>query len=128
MIQNEKGEVLCGLRHGSHGAGEWSFPGGKLENGETLFGSAKRETKEECNLEVDDFEIISLDDDMKYLKTDGKQFFVIGLKAINWKGEVKLVEPEKFSEWRWLKLDNLPEKLFGGTKLMIDNYKRGRIY
>ncbi|MFA4941602.1 MAG: NUDIX domain-containing protein, partial [Patescibacteria group bacterium] len=27
MIQNEKGEVLLGLRQGSHGAGEWSFPG-----------------------------------------------------------------------------------------------------
>ncbi len=128
MIQNDKGEVLMGLRHGSHGEGEWSFPGGKLHNGETLFEAAKRKVKEECNLRVHDLKIVSLSDEMRYLKTDGKQFFVIGLLAMNWEGEVKLVEPEKWIKWKWFQLDDLPEKLLEATDLMICNYKKEKIY
>jgi 8-oxo-dGTP diphosphatase len=128
MIQNERGEVLFGLRKGSHGEGEWSFPGGKLENGETLFESAKREVKEECDLDADNFIFISLADEMKYLKTDGKQFFNIGLKANTWSGNVELNEPDKFVDWKWFQLDDLPNKLLEGTELMLDNYKKGKIY
>jgi ADP-ribose pyrophosphatase YjhB (NUDIX family) len=29
MVMDKEGKVLLGLRHSSHGAGEWSFPGGK---------------------------------------------------------------------------------------------------
>ena len=56
MIQNEKGEVLLGLRQGSHGAGEWCFPGGHLEFGETIFQAAKREVREDgrCSLILDE--------------------------------------------------------------------------
>jgi ADP-ribose pyrophosphatase YjhB (NUDIX family) len=36
MVTNQQGEVLLGLRHGSHGTGEWSFPGGKVDLGETM--------------------------------------------------------------------------------------------
>ncbi|MFH1427240.1 MAG: NUDIX domain-containing protein, partial [Patescibacteria group bacterium] len=70
MIQNENGEVLLGLRQGSHGAGEWCFPGGKIEFGETIFEAAKKEVKEETGLDVDEFELISVYDEMRYIKTD----------------------------------------------------------
>jgi 8-oxo-dGTP diphosphatase len=46
------GEVLLGLRNGSHGAGEWAFPGGHLEYMETFEDCAKRETLEECGVEI----------------------------------------------------------------------------
>jgi 8-oxo-dGTP diphosphatase len=75
MIQNEKGEVLLGLRQGSHGAGEWAFPGGHLEWGETVFQTAKREVKEEAGLEVAEFELISVADEMRYIETDSKALF-----------------------------------------------------
>jgi 8-oxo-dGTP diphosphatase len=46
------GKVLLGLRQGSHGAGEWAFPGGHFEYMETLEDCAKRETLEECGVEI----------------------------------------------------------------------------
>lgn len=128
MIKNEQGEVLLGLRQGSHGAGEWSFPGGHLEIGETIFETAKRETEEETGLKIDDFELISVADEMRYLKSDGKHYLNIGVAGKYQGGEPKLIEPDKWLEWRWFNFDELPENLFEGTELMIRNYKKGVIY
>ena len=105
MIINDKNEVLLGLRHGSHGAGEWSFPGGHLEFGETIFETAAREAKEECNLDVADLELIPVADERRYIQTDGKHYLNIGVKVKTSRGEVKVMEPDKCLEWRWFSLN-----------------------
>jgi len=128
MIQNEKGEVLLGLRQNSHGAGEWSFPGGHLEFGEKIFDCAKREVKEETELEVSEFTLISVADEMRYLNSDGRHYLNLGVKGIYQGGEPKVTEKERCQEWRWFGLDNLPEKLFEGTEFTIRNFKAGKIY
>ena len=128
MIQNKKGEVLLGLRHGSHGEGEWCFPGGHLEFGETVFETAKRETKEETGLDVGNFELISVADERRYIKTDNKHYLNIGVKAEYQGGGPKVMEPDKCKEWKWFSLDNLPKKIFEGTELTIKNFKAGTIY
>jgi len=128
MIQNERGEVLLGLRKGSHGEGEWSFPGGHLEFGEKIFETAKREVKEEVDLDVNEFEIISVADEMRYIESDGKHYVNIGILAKYEGGEPKVSEPDKCEKWEWFSLDDLPNKLFEGTELTIGNYKKGKIH
>ena len=128
MIQNEKGEVLLGLRQGSHGAGEWSFPGGHVDFGELMADTARREVQEETGLNLEKFELISIIDELRYLNSEGKHYVVIGFKAIDYKGEPKLMEPDKFKEWRWFDLNDLPENIFEGTEQMIKNFKAGKIY
>ncbi len=128
MIQNDQGQILLGLRQGSHGAGEWCFPGGHLEMGETIFETAKRETKEETGLEVNDFELISVADEMRYLESDGKHYLNIGIKAVYNGGEPKLMEPDKCLEWKWFDINDLPEKMFEGTDWIIKNFNAQRIY
>ena len=128
MIQNAEGLVLLGLRKGSHGSGEWSFPGGHLEMGETIFETAKRETKEETNLDIDKFEIISVADELRYLQSDGKHYLNIGVRGIYNGGEVIVMEPDKCEEWRWFDLNNLPDNLFEGTLLTINNFSKNKIY
>ncbi len=95
MIQNEKEEVLLGLRKGSHGAGEWSFPGGHLDFGETIFKCSKRETKEETGLDVNKFELISVYDELRYIETDDKHYLGLGVKAEYEGGDPQILEPEK---------------------------------
>lgn len=128
MIENERGELLMGLRQGSHGSGEWCFPGGHLEFSETLADSARREVREETGLEIGKLDLISLADEMRYIKSDGKHYVNIGFKGEFIGGEPKLMEPDKYKEWRWFNKNELPENLFEGPTLMLRNYKAEKIY
>jgi len=128
MIQNNEGLVLLGLRKGSHGAGEWSFPGGHLEMGETILETAKRETKEETNLDINKFELISVADEMRYLTSDGKHYLNIGVKGLYEGGKLVVMEPDKCEKWEWFNINDLPTNLFEGTELVINNFKNRTIY
>lgn len=120
--------MLLGLRKGSHGAGEWSFPGGHLEFGETVFETARRETLEEVGLEIGEMELISVFDEMRYITSDNKHYLNLGVKAVYNGGEPKVCEPDKCLEWKWFALDNLPEKMLEGTTGIIANFKAGILY
>jgi 8-oxo-dGTP diphosphatase len=128
MIQNDKGEVLLNLRKGSHGDGEWAFPGGHLEFGETVFETAKREAKEETGLDVDDFELISVFDEMRYIESDGKHYINLTVMAHAHSGKPKIMEPEKCKNQKWFKLDEVPENMFESSEAAIKNFKAGKIY
>ena len=52
VIQNEGQYLLCQRPHGKRYGGQWEFPGGKLEAGETFFEAAQRELQEELGVEV----------------------------------------------------------------------------
>lgn len=128
MIQNKEGEILLGLRKGSHGAGEWSFPGGHLEMGETVFETAKRETKEETGLDINKFELISVADEMRYLESDGKHYLNVGVKGLYEGGEPIVMETDKCEQWKWFNIDDLPTNIFESTELMINNFRSNKIY
>ncbi len=128
LIENGDGKVLLGLRKGSHGAGEWSFPGGHLEFGETVFQTAIREVKEETDLDVASCELISVADEMRYIETDNKHYLNLGVRVRYEGGEPKLMEPGKCAEWRWFAKDALPGRMLEGTQLVLRNYAAGKIY
>ena len=52
VVLNEQGEVLLAQRGKPPRAGEWSIPGGLLDLGEQLEDAARREVREECNIEI----------------------------------------------------------------------------
>ncbi len=128
LIKNVDGHILLGLRKGSHGEGEWSFPGGHLEFGETIFETAKREVREETGLNVEKLQLISVADEMRYIKTDNKHYLNIGILAEYMGGDPQVMEPEKCEEWRWFPIDDLPNNMLEGNQMVIRNYKTGIIY
>ena len=123
MILKEE-KVLLGKRKGSHGAGEYAFPGGKLEWWESFEECAKRETREEAGIEIENIRFLRL----LNFKFYDKHFVDVGVLA-DWKsGEPIVKEPEKSEGWDWYDIDNVPKPLFKGCISAIEAYKTGKNY
>lgn len=113
------GKVLLAKRKSSHGRGEYGFPGGHLEHMESFEDCAKRETKEECGIEIENVEFRFVENVTIYAP---KHYVLIGMTA-DWKsGEPEILEPDKSEAWRWYDLESLPSPLFKMSKMIIDRY------
>jgi 8-oxo-dGTP diphosphatase len=118
-------KILLGKRKGSHGPGEWAFPGGHLDYMETFEECVIRETKEESGLEIKNIQFVVLKNTHLYAP---KHYVHIGMVA-EWKsGEAQILEPNKCQEWKWFALDSLPHPLFEPCKWTLDSYKTGQHY
>ena len=118
IFKDEK--VLIGKRKSKLGEGDYSFPGGHLEHNESIVDGIKRETMEECGLKIKNIEFLSIANIRNY---PPRHYIGFGFTAEILSGEPKVMEPDKLVNWEWYDLNNLPEPLFGPTKIMIDAYK-----
>ncbi len=119
------GKVLLGKRKGSHGEGDYAFPGGHLEYMESFEECARRETMEEAGIEIENvrFQILA---NVKAWKP--KHYVHINVIA-DWKsGEPRVMEPEKCEGWGWYDLDALPQPLFPTCATTFGAMKTGQIY
>tara|TARA_Y100000310_G_C20491390_1_gene719400 strand:- start:89 stop:526 length:438 start_codon:yes stop_codon:yes gene_type:complete len=110
VIVIRDGLVLLGKRKGAHGEGCWSFPGGHLEFNELLSECAKREVKEETDLDIEKIDQLTFTNDI--FNKDDKHYATLYVLARSVVGDVKLMEPEKCEEWKWFDWGNLPDPLF----------------
>ncbi len=119
------GEILLGKRKGSHGEGEYAFPGGHMEYMESFKDCARRETAEECGLEIQNVQFQFLANVTKYAP---KHYVHVGLLAEWMSGDPQVLEPDKVESWDWYELNNLPEPMFEMCKMAIEAYKTGEQY
>lgn len=117
----KNGKVLLAKRKGSHGEGEYAFPGGHLEYLESVEDCAKRETKEECGIEIKDVKFQFVASVRKYVP---KHYVHVGMAA-KWKsGEPKVLESNKAESWEWYSLKKLPSPLFEFCRLAVLSHKK----
>lgn len=114
VIVMKENKVLMGKRKGSHGAGTWSFPGGRQRFGEKACQGALRELKEEVDVEValiDEEPCESTDD---YFKEEKEHYRTLFFRARYVRGypELSVKEPDKCGGWAWFDWDDLPQPLF----------------
>src|SRR5258706_1423356 len=111
------GKRLVGLRN--YTPDKWkaisvgTVPGGRSETGETIGETLVREAAEEVG--ITDLKI------KKFLgKIPGaKSPDVVLIFKCETSQEAKLMEPEKFSEWKWFSADQIPENFINPKALPI---------
>src|SRR5687768_7608660 len=89
-VVERDGRVLIARRPtAKHHGGRWEFPGGKIEEGESLLGAARRELREELDVEVLDVR------PAKYIREDITSGFVIEFAPTIIHGEPRALEHDE---------------------------------
>ena len=115
-------KVYAGIRKGSHGAGSLALPGGHLEMFETWEDCAKREIKEEMDLELKDLRYAHVTNDI--MEEEGKHYVTIFMMGtpVEDSSLPKTMEPEKCEGWEaysWEDLKCFEGTLFGPLQKLI---------
>lgn len=98
VIQRDDRYLVCQRpAHKRHG-GLWEFPGGKLEEGESLFEAARRELREELGVEV-----VSTRDTL-FEASDAGSVFLIEFVPTEISGDPQCIE---HADVRWLTLADM---------------------
>ena len=111
------GKVLMGLRHYTPDKWKtisvWTIPGGRCDDGEKLEKTLRREISEETGIENLEIE--------EYLGTvpGAKEGDVVPMFRCKTDDEPTLLEPEKFSEWKWFSPQEVPENFINPQALVV---------
>jgi 8-oxo-dGTP diphosphatase len=119
-IVRRDAEVLLVRRHGSHGEGTWSSPGGNLEFGEDPAVCAAREAAEETGVTVGTSRFVGVTNDV--FGDEGKHYVTLWFEADYAAGEPTVRAHDELTEVAWFHEGTLPEPLF----LPLRNLLAGR--
>lgn len=102
------GKILLGLRHYTPDKWKdisvWTTPGGRCDTGESVGEGLRRETREETG--IDDLVITRF---IGKVPAAGDQRDTLWAFLCETSLDARLMEPEKFSEWRWFPVDAIPQ-------------------
>lgn len=96
----------------------WFMPGGGVKRGETLEEAARRETKEETGAELGAVALLGVYTNLVEWKTDHNIVFLCK------EFEFKEKPDSEIAELRAFPLDELPEGLWPGHRLRLQEYQR----
>ncbi|KAA0955413.1 NUDIX domain-containing protein [Sporosarcina sp. ANT_H38] len=104
--------------------GQWGFPGGFMELGESVQDTARREIYEETGLKLDEIEVFRIYSGPQYDKTfsNGDQVSLVHFSFICKRYSGDLVESNDESiENIFYSLEELPENIYTDHKMLADD-------
>ncbi len=110
-------QLLLGKRMMKDQRSCWQFPGGHLENGESVVECAAREVQEETGLKVKALRHLGFTD--KAFAMGQQQYITLLVSGLYDSGEAKVLEPDKCEVWQWFDYQQLPSPLFKPIEIFL---------
>jgi 8-oxo-dGTP pyrophosphatase MutT (NUDIX family) len=102
--------------------GQYSVPAGHLDGGETVIAAAVREGLEETGVRIEPADLVF---SSVVHRRDGDERVDFFVHVRDWGGEPANTEPDKCDELRWVKVNELPDKVIPYVKKAIQNHLTG---
>lgn len=97
----------------------WQFPGGHLENNETVIECAVREVGEETGLQVQALRHLGYTN--KTFAIAQQPYITLLVSCEYQSGVAQVLEPDKCEQWQWFDYQKLPAPLFKPIRLFMQH-------
>lgn len=108
--------------------GNYQVPAGHVDEGELPSEALIREAKEEIGIDLssNDVELVHVSYRPKHDDTDDRVDFFF--RAKKWTGEVKIMEPDKCDDLKWVTLDELTTNITPHVRDAMECMQKGIFY
>lgn len=123
IVLDDKGRIL--LQKRKYPYGSWGLPGGLMELGESTEDTARREVKEETDLDIEKLELIDVSSGPGnfVIAENGDEFYVVTVSYYTHEvtGTLKIDDDESI-DFRFTEINELPENIVKSHKIIIEKY------
>ncbi|MBU3925044.1 NUDIX domain-containing protein [Patescibacteria group bacterium] len=127
LILIKDGNILLSRRFNTgHEDGNYGVVSGHLDGNETFMEAMAREAKEEAGIDIaaKDLEVAHV----MHRKSPTDERIDFYIRANNWQGEPKIMEPNKCDDLKWFSIDNLPANTIPYIRQAIEKIRKKIFY
>ena len=122
LVFNDEKKILMQLRTDYN---EWGFPGGAMELGESFEDVAKRELKEETNLEADELKLIRVlsgKETYREYPNGDKLYDITVIYVVKKYHNDIIINDDESVKLEWFDINNLPKNMTEHTQNYLNKF------